>query len=194
MVNTARTVVYRHPCDCDTASRPLVPGEKAEHRFEVDGEPFPWHIATDGAKFRKHTSGLYQVSCTVIPLDRNNNELLRVIVDTDQPVTFEYIDGTRREFPWHVTGPVFISAGDRDVPLIALTFIAEDVDTDTEIEVDEDTNETTSDIAAPLGSTAVLMPRQHGRPETAVTKAIGKYASLTAPPGYQPVDYTGRGA
>ncbi len=75
MVNTARTVVYRHPCDCESASRPLGPGETAEHRFEVDGEPFPWHI----------------------------------------------------------TGPVFISAGDRDVPLIALTFLAEHVDTDTEV-------------------------------------------------------------
>ena len=139
MVNTARTVVYRHPCDCDSASRPLGPGEKPEHRFEVDGEPFPWHITEDGARFRKHTSGLYQVSCTVIPLDRTNNELLRVIVDTDQPVTFECIDGTRREFPWHITGPMFISAGDRDIPLIALTFIAEDVDTDTEVADDQDT-------------------------------------------------------
>lgn len=43
-------------------------------------------------------------------------------------------------------------------------------------------------------TTAVVMPRQHGRPQTAVTKAIGKYASITAPPDYQPVDYTGRGA
>ncbi|MUL47589.1 hypothetical protein FZI85_25070 [Mycobacterium sp. CBMA293] len=45
-----------------------------------------------------------------------------------------------------------------------------------------------------LGERVVLMPRQHGRPQTAVTKAIGKYASITAPPDYKPVDWSGRGA
>lgn len=180
MVNPASTVVYR---------------TKPAYRFEVDGQPFPFHITEDGATFAKDATGLYRVTCVLLPCISGYPAALRTIVDADGCLSFEDASGNRGEFPWHITGPVFISAGDNTTPLIALTFIAEDVDTDTEVAVDQDANDDTpTDAAPPLASTKVLMPRQHGRPQTAVTKAIGKYASLTAPPGYEPVDYTGRGA
>lgn len=51
----AGTVVYRHPCDCEHASRPLAEGELPEHRFDVDGEPFPWAMQEGNPSFTRLT-------------------------------------------------------------------------------------------------------------------------------------------
>ncbi len=151
MVNIARTVVYRHPCACETASRPLEPGEKAEHRFEVDGKPFPFHIAEPGAKFTKTATGLYLVECTIFPLSRATNEPLRTVVDLYGQIAFDHVDGRREPFPWAlVDKPVTLIGGDRrNVTTVALTFIAEYVDTDAEIGVEQPTD----DIRVPLTET-----------------------------------------
>lgn len=132
----AELVVWRHPCDCDHASRPLDPGEVAEHRFDVDGEPFPWHITEEGATFRKIGSlrPVYLVTVQVFPLAVANNELLRVIIDRDEPLAFEYVDGTRRPFPWALADqPITTTLYPRGFPVTELTFIAEHVDADCDI-------------------------------------------------------------
>jgi hypothetical protein len=72
----ARTVLYRHPCDCASSSRPLEPGEEPEHRLEIDGVAFPWHITEDGATITKLGDGLYTVRVEILVHD----------VDTDGPI------------------------------------------------------------------------------------------------------------
>ncbi|MCG5431222.1 hypothetical protein LV457_02820 [Mycobacterium sp. MYCO198283] len=128
----ARTVVYRHPCDCPTASRPLREGEHAEHRFDVDGEPFPWHITEDGATFAKHPTGVYLITVTVLAIERSNR----------QPVQFAqswWNDRSRwftlggRPFPWAVAGPITYRVDPHSIGQLELTFIAEDVDADVAI-------------------------------------------------------------
>lgn len=130
MTAVAKSVVYRHPCDCEAASRPLASGEKAEHRFDVDGEPFPWHITEVGATFVKRDD-FYLVTVELLPIARSNNELLKVVLDTDNPPTFEHIDGSRTAFPWFIHGDITVRQDSRQLPIMELTFIAEDVDTDT---------------------------------------------------------------
>jgi hypothetical protein len=72
----AETVLIRHPCDCPTASRPLGEGEQPEHRFEINGVEFPWHITTDGPTVTKLGDDLYTVRV----------EIFAHSVDTDGPV------------------------------------------------------------------------------------------------------------
>jgi hypothetical protein len=72
----ARTVLYRHACECATASRPLAEGEEPEHRLEFNGQPFPWHITEDGATITKLGDGLYTVRVEILVRD----------VDTDGPI------------------------------------------------------------------------------------------------------------
>lgn len=123
----ARTVVYRHTCDCANTNRQLMPGEEPEHRFDVDGEPFPWYITEDGATFHRTENGLYLVAVRIIPVD---------------PTTGEYVEFRHhvhnapqlgdRELPWLITGPITWQS-DRGYGVLELTFLAEHVDTDGEI-------------------------------------------------------------
>ena len=133
----AKTVVYRHPCDCDHASRPLEPGEHAEHRFDVDGQPFPWHIAEEGATFNQIAPGLVAVTVRLMPFVRSTNELLNVVLgtlDAQQPLAFQHVDGTIRPFPWlTLTDSFSVTYGDF-LPIVSLSFVAEHVDTDGEIQ------------------------------------------------------------
>lgn len=138
----ANTVVYRHPCDCEHASRPLADGEHAEHRFDVDGEPFPWHISEEGATFAEAAAGGYVlVAVRLLPLARSNNEWLRVVlgVAPETPLTFEHVDGTRRPFPWAILAGTLSIDYTEDLPVVSLTFIAEHVDVDAEVTPLEDT-------------------------------------------------------
>jgi hypothetical protein len=130
----ARTVVWRHPCDCPTASRPLEPGEEPEHRFDVDGEPFPWHIAEGGAKFAK-LGLLYLVAVTMFPLKSTNNEALDLVLAfLPQRPAFVDVAGDRVEFPWALFGSINVHLdGDAGFPIIDLVFIAEELDADTEV-------------------------------------------------------------
>lgn len=129
----AQTVVWRHPCNCPTASRPLAAGEEPEHRFDVDGEPFPYYVTTDGAAFRKSGS-LYLVSTTLFPIAPGNRERLSIVLDFDGLPSFEYVDGTRKPFPWALSHePVTVRAEPSSCPLVSLTFLAYNVDTDGDI-------------------------------------------------------------
>ncbi|ORA24905.1 hypothetical protein [Mycobacterium aquaticum] len=125
----ARTVVYRHRCHCDNANVVPVEGEIDEHRFDVDGEPFPWLITEQGAKFTRTPSGLYLVEVTILVLDLEA-----------YPAEFHHAPGSQpliggREFPWVITGPAVYSyaAYEQYSGHLALTFVAEHVDTDGEI-------------------------------------------------------------
>ena len=125
MPSIAQTVYYRHPCDCPTASRPLAPGQQPEHRFDIDGQPFPWYITTNGATFTHTLAGLYIVRCTIIPL-------ASVKVDIESGADF-VIDG--RPFPWLVTTADFGILNPRlGTLLLTIGILAEHVDTDTDIQ------------------------------------------------------------
>lgn len=140
LIPFARTVVWRHPCDCASASRPLEPGEEAEHRFDVDGEPFPWHITEAGATFRRRGE-LYLVSLTLVPLLRENNEACDVTFGIGRyPVLTPRVQAERaRPFPWALIDPLTLTQdGGPDIPLLDLTFIAQHVDADVDIP-EEDT-------------------------------------------------------
>lgn len=131
----ARTVVWRHPCDCPTASRPLEPSEEPEHRFDVDGAPFPWYITEAGATFRK-AHGLYLVTVHIIPIRVTDSEPLHT---TFEPHGLPCIGG--KPFPWAIADDsITLTASRRDGPVLTLTFIAEHVDADVDIP-EEETNE-----------------------------------------------------
>ncbi|QEA10851.1 hypothetical protein [Mycobacterium phage Weirdo19] len=126
----ARTVVYRHRCHCDNANTTPGPGQADEHRFDVDGQPFPWHITEDGATFLRTEAGLYLVSVQILPYPVGGDDL----------VEFRHRDGGPpmlgdRPFPWAMTGTMNYSIPDiaTDHPVLDLTFVAEHVDTDGEV-------------------------------------------------------------
>lgn len=126
----AKTVVWRHPCNCPSASRPLEPGEQPEHRFDVDGDPFPWYIAENGASFVKHL-GVYLVKVEIFPIEYDGN---RDVLD----ITLSY---WRRQprigdrlFPWAILdGSINADVAAGAFPVLHLTFIAESVDADIDI-------------------------------------------------------------
>jgi hypothetical protein len=126
----AELVVWRHPCDCASASRPLKLHEEPEHRFDVDGRPFPWHLAEDRpAEFRKQ-GPLYRVSVRILPVTVDNRQ--RVGVHFNPPEGYPIIGGV--EFPWAITDDgLTYTAGPRRVPILELTFLANHVDSDLEI-------------------------------------------------------------
>jgi hypothetical protein len=124
----ARTVVYRHPCDCAAASRPLAEGEHPEHRFDVDDKPFPWHLTEAGPSFVKWSEHLYVVSVNIIPMLRDANARPHTADFShhiaDQPV----ICGV--EFPWMITEHGFTYRSSQQRTVLYLAFEAESVDVD----------------------------------------------------------------
>lgn len=146
MPDLAKSVVYRHPCDCDSASRPLEPGEKAEHVFEVDGKPFPWFLTERGAAFALGSSGLYIVRVEIFVLRRDNESLIFGTFSHSHG-QLPVIDGI--EFPWWVTeaGLMYVSSR-KDAPVVRLSFLAEHLDTDTEIAGAGDVFEMTGNLIA----------------------------------------------
>lgn len=125
----ARTVVYRHECECANASGPLPADGEAVHRFDVDGKPFPWLITEQGANFMRLPDGVgFLVAVTIIPYD------------TDMGCHLEFhhcgyehplIGGV--EFPWLLHGAMSYTYGQKLGPLLSLQFFADAVDTDAEI-------------------------------------------------------------
>ena len=124
----AHSVVWRHGCDCPTASRPLEPGEESEHRFDVDGEPFPWHLHEERpATFRKLLPhNVFEVSLRIMPVTRATSMPLEVSFDF---IGCPSIGGVK--FPWALARrPVIFTASRELGPILELTFIAEHVDSD----------------------------------------------------------------
>lgn len=125
----AHTVVYRHPCDCSSASRPLQHGEHAEHRFDVDGQPFPWFIHEDGPRFTRAETGLFMVHVRFFPGLARGGHFGRFAHEHRKPPVIAGV-----VFPWVLdTSGVIYRSGRDQVPTIELTFYAEQVDADCEI-------------------------------------------------------------
>lgn len=155
----AQTIVYR---------------TEPEYRFDVDGQPFPWHITEDGAKFVKTPAGLYLCTVTIFPILRNNPQ---------PPCTFQHTEGepptiAGTPFPWAGTGTLTYEYEDH-VPTLTLTFIAEHVDADCDIP-DELPGRPTS-VAESLKS---LMDTWH----EAVDKAVELWHNI--PAGHPDADTT----
>lgn len=110
-----------------------------EFRFDVDGEPFPYLVAEAGPTFAKR-AGFYLVTVPVFPVARANNELLTPILGRHGAdvagLAFEFVDGTRRPFPWATTH-VHVTCEPQKVMSIDLTFVAEHVDADIDITADD---------------------------------------------------------
>ena len=126
----AERVVWRHPCDCPTASRPLEAGEEPEHRFDVDGAPFPWHIAENGARFTKRGE-LYLVDTRVLPLERDGNG---DVLDVTVSWWARNVRIGERWFPWSILdGSLWVDVDAGAFPVVHLVFLAHNVDADLEI-------------------------------------------------------------
>lgn len=127
----AGRIVYRHRCHCDNANVKPLAGEGDEHRFDVDGAPFPWYITEEGARFSKAGVGLYLVEVDILGLeaDGNHNPLdITLSYWRKQPRIGE------RPFPWAITGDeIMVTQEAGGIPILHLEFLAFDVDTDGEI-------------------------------------------------------------
>lgn len=129
MPEPARTIVYRHACDCPTASTPLQIEGEPEHRLDVDGEPFPWLITDTGATFRRLNPLTSVHVCTVTIMDIHpvTKEFIPIRMDSGWPE----IGG--KPFPWQIFDFI-VSVNERHQFAIEITFLAEHVDTDGPIE------------------------------------------------------------
>lgn len=126
----AGTVVYRHPCDCEHASRPLAEGELPEHRFDVEGEPFPWAMQEGNPSFTRLTDNLWSIAVTMFPMLSRTHQLVTVEVD-------EQYDGLARlvvggeVFPWAISDDGFAIRCARNGPTtVRVAFLVRKVDTD----------------------------------------------------------------
>lgn len=130
---TAKTVVYRHPCDCANASRPLGEGEKPEHRFDVDGAPFPWHMTEAGPHFLQLAPQLYAVYVRIIPLLRDADDKGEAAGFSHQGYGMApWICG--RPFPWMISEHgIAYTCSRTELPVLALAFFAEAVDADCDV-------------------------------------------------------------
>ena len=127
----AKTVVYRHRCHCDNANVVPGEGEADEHRFDVDGEPFPWLITEDGATFSKR-GDIYMVTLSVLPMLADPQARGSRIERFTVPEYNVPLIGTRL-FPWALTGSYSIAVEPEGIPVLTLTFLAEDLDTDGDV-------------------------------------------------------------
>lgn len=127
-VTPASSIVYRHECECATASKAPLPDRLPEHRFDVDGDPFPWHIHEDGPTFLKTAAELYLCTVKIFPMVRATNELVEFRHFADKQPMFG-----DRAFPWSIVGPISYTVDRTGIPVLTLTFAADDVDADCEI-------------------------------------------------------------
>lgn len=136
MTSPAETVVWRHPCDCPTASRPLTEGEEAEHRFDVDGKPFPWVLPEDhGVVFTRLLDDLWRIDIQFFAIPTNG---LKPVIPEGESVVFSQVfRGWQQpviagiEFPWVISDDgVAFQCGGKILPRVTLAFFARDVDTD----------------------------------------------------------------
>lgn len=122
----AETVYYRRPCSdrdvCDCV------GARQSHRFDIDGQPFPWHITRPGARFASH-HGIYVVRVTVIPILISGGEPLPIHLNPDGPPS---IGDT--QFPWWIEPGISARQGSVvTIPLLEMGILARRVDTDAPI-------------------------------------------------------------
>lgn len=129
-MEVARTVVYRHVCECTTASRAPGSDSELEHRFDVDDKPFPFYITPAGPKFARYRDDLYRVTVTIIAVARSARSTFEIQAE---PCVDVLICG--RAFPWTIDddGVRYTTGGRTDLPTVTLSFLAAHVDADCEI-------------------------------------------------------------
>lgn len=99
-----------------------------QHQFDVDGQPFPWLITSDGATFTNH-NGIHLAHITLIPIRKDSGQPVTIQIDPDQPPR---LDG--QPFPWLITDSgITIEYKHNFYPLITLDFLAHHIDTDTDV-------------------------------------------------------------
>lgn len=127
----ARSIVYRHACDCDTANQPVTV-DQPEHRFDVDGQPFPFLITTDGAAFRRldPLTPTYVCAVTVQAFDPDTLEPVPITFHTGWPE----IGG--KPFPWQILD-CYLHIDSNFHAQLHVEFTADAVDTDGPIEWEE---------------------------------------------------------
>lgn len=105
-----------------------------QFQFDVDGQPFPWHITDHGATFTNH-SGIYLAHITLIPMRRDTGQYVTLQLALDQPLL---LDG--QPFPWAIadTGITIEQKHVHDFPLLTLDLLAHHLDTDTDVTIDVD--------------------------------------------------------
>lgn len=144
----AETVVYRHPCDCPSASRPLAEGEEPEHRFDVEGNIFPWLLPEKPRPvFTRLLDDLWRVDVTlfgILGVSQGEGKPPKPRFTDDPPFADQSLPGmptvpgqpviAGAVFPWRLTGNgVIYWRSHKTLPMIMLGFFARDVDTDTEV-------------------------------------------------------------
>lgn len=131
MTHIAGSVVYRHPCDCEHASRPLAEGEQPEHRFDVDGEPFPWAMQEGNPSFTRLTDDLWSIAVTMFPMLSRTHQLVTVEVDEEYNGLARLVVGGE-VFPWEISpNDGFTIRCARNGPTtVRVAFLVRKVDTD----------------------------------------------------------------
>lgn len=99
------------------------------YQFDVDGQPFPWHITDHGATFTNH-NGIYLAHITLIPIRRDTGQHVTLQLALDQQLL---LDGD--PFPWAIadTGITIEQKHVHDFPLLTLDLLAHHLDTDTDL-------------------------------------------------------------
>jgi hypothetical protein len=129
----AETVVYRHACTCKSASQ-LPRGDEPEHRFDVDGERFPWYMAPEGPRFTRLMDDLYRVDLTIYGL--LNDDLVEpgpVVIAEETFADHQHkpLRIAEREFPWEICAEGFTyHRSYKTMPEVRLGFFVKSVDTD----------------------------------------------------------------
>jgi len=137
----ADTVVIRHICKCKDSA--LHPGhdEVTEHRFDVDGEDFPWYINERGPLVTRVLDDLYVIDLGILLLDKESKKTLKFSywptrVEDGSSVPFVPVLGDVK-FPWTCTDDeMFLRFSHKQIPTVHLRFFARDVDAKG-IEVDD---------------------------------------------------------
>lgn len=140
-----------HICGaCAAVARPTIPAvpetptvantvvcrKRPRHRFDVDGEPFPWFLHEDGPRFSLVGTGLHLVHVRLIPILIGGGREDRFTHDCRSAAPV--IAGVA--FPWHIDERGLVYRASRnEVPTVELSFYAEHVDTDGQIGIDLNT-------------------------------------------------------
>jgi len=125
----ADTIVYRHACECVNANQ--APGDAGvEHRFDVDGQPFPWLLTEDGATFTRLADDLYLCHIHIVLVRQADMAWLTFSHENQDPAPM--LGDT--PFPWWISEDGFTyRASKKTIPTLELSFLAVSVDTDGEI-------------------------------------------------------------
>lgn len=125
-------VLIRHTCHCDTATNRPHDDEPEIHRFEVDGEPFPWYISEKGPQVTRLADDFWRIDIEILGLARIVTEAMLPIGSSGRMGEIPVIGGIA--FPWLMTEEGWsMTAGHKQIPTVTLGFLARNVDTNTPV-------------------------------------------------------------